>query len=73
VVGADRQRAAGRRLGRDHAVGLWERAGYDERLARGQQVGHLLVLQPFGEQHALAQGGRGRVCDLGRRGAKPMD
>ena len=55
VGGADGQRAAGGRLGGDHPERLRERARHDQRLARRQQLGELLVLEAAGEHDALAQ------------------
>ena len=48
VVGDDRQRAAGRRLGGDHAERLGERARDDLRLAGRQQRRELVVLEAAG-------------------------
>ena len=51
---ADRQRPAGGGLGGDHPEGLGEGARHDQRLARGQQLGELLVLEAAGEHDPLA-------------------
>ena len=53
--GADRQHAAGRRLGGHHAERLGERARHDQRLARRQQLGQLLVVEATGEHDALLE------------------
>ena len=74
--GADRQRAARRRLRGDHPEGLREGARHDQRLARGQQLGELLVIQAPGEDHALAAARRACQVALapprpaGRRGTR---
>ncbi len=75
VVGADRQRPAGGRLGRDHPERLREGAGDDLGGERRQQVAQLVVLQPPGPDDPLAQqrGGRrgsGRARPGRRRGGR---
>ena len=55
VRGADRQDAAGGRLGGDHAERLGERARHDLRLAGGQQVDELGVLEPPDDDEPLGQ------------------
>ncbi len=65
VGGADRQRPAGGGLGGDHAERLGERARHDQRLARGQQIRQLVVIQAAGEHDAVGQDARG-VAGNGR-------
>ena len=67
--GADRQRAAGGGLGGDHAERLGERARHDERLARGQQLRELLVVEPPGEHDAL--GSARAACEIALARAAP--
>ena len=64
VVRDDRQRTAGRRLRGDHPERLRERARDHHRLAGGQQLGELVVLEPPGEDDAL---GRAAPRRRGRR------
>ena len=71
------QRAAGGRLGGDHAERLGERARHRHRLRGGQHVGELLVLEPAGPVHAVGSrrgGGAGSAAvarDRARRGTRP--
>jgi hypothetical protein len=70
---ADRQCAARRGLCGDHAEGLRERARYDHRLARRQQIGELLVIQPAGQHDAILQSRRCGEIALQRISVQPVE